>query len=214
MKLGTPNAITCNDTLPNHHQNLPVSFSQNRLHFLDKREFWQLQGVVERTGGLLGHFKEAEWKGGVEKMKRWEVIASIIDRGKMRRESGGKKMGRRGIKSTPCGFKRSSMISMQSGSSGMDTLYPPAFLFVIFFMAVCWHTFFILRSHIFTLLLSVWNCQHSPEKKCKFLTGWRGQKSEMSICFRGSSSLWPVCTSPLYRSCIVDTWIHKWLTLS
>lgn len=38
------------------------------------------------------------------------------------------------------------------------------------------------------------------------------KKGEMSISLGGNSCLWPICISPLYRSCISDAWMHKWLT--
>lgn len=53
-------------------------------------------------------------------------------------------------------------------------------------------------------------CPCTLGKKCNFLSLCR-EKSEMSS-LGGSRCLWPICFSPLYRSCISDAWMHKWLT--
>lgn len=143
---------------------------------------------------------------------------------------GGRKTRKRDIKVTPSGFKRSPVKSVQLCLSVMNTQlccthqaesFPPAsvvmsvilysVLFALLYIYI-YSVHIVLPTHRLCLSnVSLLLPLYIVVKKCNFLSKWR-EKSEMSISLCGSSCLWPICISPLYRSCISGAWMHKWLT--
>ncbi len=172
---------------------------------------------------------EREWEEEEpwDKMRRWEVIASIIEkRGQMRKGAGD-------IKVTPSSFKRSPVMSLQLCLSVMNThthththtqLYctHQAESFLLASVNQCLFNYIVFAIYSVRVVLPTQSVNVKCgadlialvpwKKKCNFLSKWRGKKVKWASVLVVTVACDLSVSSPLYRSCISDGWMHKWLT--
>lgn len=168
-------------------------------------------------------------------MRRWEVIASIIEK-KGKDEEGWVRGRRRGgeilklhhlaLKGQlwclcSCACPLWTHTHAHTQTQLYCTRQAESFLLasVVSSTCVCCIVFAIYSVHIVLpkhgLSLSNVSLVLLPlytERNVILSLNGEKKKSEMIISLGGNSCLWPICISPLYRSCISDAWMHKWLT--